>query len=166
MLPPGIELPEGVSMGTGAMGPPHKKMESPPEIGESMVADMEQINYKRLRQCQNVPSDARPAAFALQPCSPARAATTLRAAPSATTTNSYSVSLSWSMGRCERAQAGRLGTWKSSTLFLGRNGTVGARSTLHHDQHDSLLLQVAGRKRFVIYPPYAAAASTHTTESV
>jgi hypothetical protein len=45
------------------------------------------------------------------------------------------------------------GLWHLSQLFVGTPGTVGARTTCHHDHHDNLYLQIAGRKRFVIYPP-------------
>ena len=51
------------------------------------------------------------------------------------------------------AQAGAFGEWRVSQLFVGSRATVGARSTLHFDHNDNLFLQIAGVKRFRLYPP-------------
>ena len=48
------------------------------------------------------------------------------------------------------------GKFKHSQLFVGTHATSNARSTLHFDQMDNLFLQIAGRKRFVIYEPTEA----------
>ena len=48
------------------------------------------------------------------------------------------------------------GRFQQSQLFLGTHATSGARSTLHFDQTDNFFLQIAGRKRFVLYAPEEA----------
>ena len=49
--------------------------------------------------------------------------------------------------------AGGFGAWRMSQLFVGTRATRGGRSTLHFDHNDNLFLQVAGVKRFYLYPP-------------
>lgn len=56
------------------------------------------------------------------------------------------------LARLRELSAG-LGKFDRSQLFVGSAATSGARSTLHFDQADNLFLQIAGKKRFVLYAP-------------
>ncbi len=58
------------------------------------------------------------------------------------------------LGLLERFRAaGKFGTWRVSQLFVGTRATAGARSTLHFDHNDNLFVQIAGVKRFRLFPP-------------